>query len=326
MSAIARPIIIILLIILFVVLCIALFLFLRPIFFPSSPSSQPPVANLNGPYVVDEGQPLLLDGSSSTGSISNYSWFFGDGNTGSGIQPTHTYGDGPNQYTLTLIVTDDQGETSTTTTQVTVNNMPPTANTGGPYRCTIGEVISLNGVCDDPGSADAGSVTCIWSDINGAVEDNLNYHCPDTAGEMTVTLTATDKDGGSVQSDAVVTVILDDGQTGEPSVSDSDPDADADSGADTPTVDVSQAPVNPIAVISVTLRSKNGSIFGFSAADSSDPDGTIVSYDWVFGDGTMDWGIVVFHTYTLTGTFPVTLTITDNDGLIGVDSTTVNVP
>jgi PKD repeat protein len=53
----------------------------------------------------------------------------------------------------------------------------------------------------------------------------------------------------------------------------------------------------------------------FDASASSDPDGTIVSYAWDFGDGASDSGAIVEHAYTAAGTYDVSLTVTDNDGL-----------
>ena len=48
---------------------------------------------------------------------------------------------------------------------------------------------------------------------------------------------------------------------------------------------------------------------------SSDSDGTIVKYAWLFGDGTSGTGATTSHTYTAPGTYQVTLTETDNFGL-----------
>ncbi len=62
-----------------------------------------------------------------------------------------------------------------------------------------------------------------------------------------------------------------------------------------------------------------------SAAGSSDVDGTIVSYAWAFGDGTTGSGVDVSHTYAAAGTYPVTLTVTDDDGATGQAGGTVTV-
>lgn len=53
----------------------------------------------------------------------------------------------------------------------------------------------------------------------------------------------------------------------------------------------------------------------FDATASTDPDGRIVSYSWDFGDHTTGTGDTVSHTYSSAGTYPATLTVTDNDGL-----------
>ena len=51
-------------------------------------------------------------------------------------------------------------------------------------------------------------------------------------------------------------------------------------------------------------------------ATANDPDGSIVSYAWDFGDGQSDLGVNVSHTFTTetTTTYTVTLTVTDDDG------------
>jgi PKD repeat protein len=52
----------------------------------------------------------------------------------------------------------------------------------------------------------------------------------------------------------------------------------------------------------------------FDASDSYDPDGSIVSYTWNFGDGATGTGSTVSHTYTSGNIYLVSLTVTDNDG------------
>lgn len=52
----------------------------------------------------------------------------------------------------------------------------------------------------------------------------------------------------------------------------------------------------------------------FDASAAADPDGTIVSYSWDFGDQTTGQGKIVKHTYKAAGTYKVTLTVTDDKG------------
>lgn len=52
----------------------------------------------------------------------------------------------------------------------------------------------------------------------------------------------------------------------------------------------------------------------FDGTASFDPDGSVVSYSWDFGDGTIATGPTATHTYTSPGTYFAWLTVTDNDG------------
>jgi len=63
----------------------------------------------------------------------------------------------------------------------------------------------------------------------------------------------------------------------------------------------------------------------FNATSSSDPDGTIVSYAWNFGDSTTGTGAIPTHSYIASGTFTVTLTVTDDSASTGNKSSTINV-
>ena len=65
----------------------------------------------------------------------------------------------------------------------------------------------------------------------------------------------------------------------------------------------------------------------FDGSRSSDIGGSIVSYNWDFGEeyGHTGQGITVPHTYTAIGNYTVTLTVTDNRGAIDTNITTVTV-
>lgn len=52
----------------------------------------------------------------------------------------------------------------------------------------------------------------------------------------------------------------------------------------------------------------------FDASASSSPNGSIVSYNWDFGDGATDTAMNLFHTYYSASTFTVTLTVIDSAG------------
>lgn len=57
-------------------------------------------------------------------------------------------------------------------------------------------------------------------------------------------------------------------------------------------------------------------VANFDAGNSTDPDGLIASYSWDFGDGTPPGsGRTPQHTYANAGTYPVRLTVTDDDGV-----------
>ncbi len=70
--------------------------------------------------------------------------------------------------------------------------------------------------------------------------------------------------------------------------------------------------IPPTAVITVGSSSN---AFEFSGTQSIDPDGTIISYTWNFGDGTPDTaGAIVNHIYSKTGNYTVSLKLVDSNG------------
>lgn len=81
-------------------------------------------------------------------------------------------------------------------------------------------------------------------------------------------------------------------------------------------VNVATIPKAPVASFTAsTTTGVPGTSVVLDAAASNDPDGTIVAYNWNFGDFTTGSGALTSHTFNTAGTFPVTLTVTDNSGM-----------
>ncbi len=58
-----------------------------------------------------------------------------------------------------------------------------------------------------------------------------------------------------------------------------------------------------------------GETITFDASASNDPDGTIIRYDWNFGDETTGEDVTTAHTYTSSGNYTVILIVKDDQGL-----------
>jgi PKD domain len=99
----------------------------------SSPSSsvKPPVANVGGPYTGTAGTAISFSGAGSSdpqGEALTYAWSFGDGATGTGVSPTHTYavnGYPVSTYTVSLTVTNTSGLGTAASTTATIDAPAP---------------------------------------------------------------------------------------------------------------------------------------------------------------------------------------------------------
>lgn len=258
--------------------------------------NQPPTADPSGPYTGTQGVALAFDGSGSTdtdGSIVSYAWDFGDGSTGSGDAPSHTY-QNTGTYTVSLTVTDDAGDSDTATTSATIGagNQPPTADANGPYSGTTGSAVDFDG--SGSSDADGSIVSYVWDFGDGSTGSGVTTsHTYNAQGTYNVNLTVTDNDGAVDSASTSVTV---------------DPANRA------PTADAG-GPYSATA----------GENIVFDGTGSSDPDGTIDSYAWDFGDGSTGSGATPSHAYAASGSFNVSLTVTDDGGLAHTDTTSVTV-
>lgn len=82
----------------------------------------------------------------------------------------------------------------------------------------------------------------------------------------------------------------------------------------------------PVAAITATPASGTAPLtVSFDGSASSDPDGTIASFTWAFGDGGLGSGATTSHTYTNPGTYTASLLVRDQLGASGSASVTIQV-
>jgi fibronectin type 3 domain-containing protein len=130
--------------------------------------------------------------------------------TGTGSSIVFTPNDNAT-YVATVTATDKDGGVSTpASTTITVDNVPPTVTiTGAPASAAPGTAISLGSTVSDPSTVDtAAGFTYAWNLGDGSTAGTASVsHTYAAAGIYTVTLSATDKDGGtSSPSSATITV------------------------------------------------------------------------------------------------------------------------
>jgi PKD repeat protein len=183
----------------------------------STSSNSDPVADYEfSPSSPEAGEDVQFDGgysSDSDGSISSYEWDFdNDGDidaTGATPVASFTYA---GEYPVTLIVTDDDGETDTYTERIVVetndsNKIPDTDFTYSPSNPRPNEQITFNASI----AADSdGSITSYDWDLNDdgtydASGEEVTFTYSET-GDKSVTLTVTDDNGDTNTITKQVTV------------------------------------------------------------------------------------------------------------------------
>lgn len=127
-----------------------------------------------------------------SGFIQFNQWDFGDGNNSLAPSPTHTYG-AAGTYTVTLMLTSNQGCLDTATVSVVVNALPPsTITASGPLNFCPNDTLTL--------SAAVGAYDYMWS-----TTDTTSSIIVTTSG--TFVLTITDSITGCMSMDSVTTVL-----------------------------------------------------------------------------------------------------------------------
>jgi PKD repeat protein len=141
--------------------------------------------------------------------LVSYQWNMGSGAARSGMTVTKSY-DVPGTYNVTLTVTDDVGQTATSTRSVTVSATGP----GGPNASFVFSPTSpVAGVTtvtfDASGSTSPNGIvdwTWEWNDTTHSSSGQIVRHTFDTAGTYVVRLTVTDGRGNTATTTQSVTV------------------------------------------------------------------------------------------------------------------------
>jgi len=246
-----------------------------------------PTAIAGSDQEINEGDTTYFSGSCTDpgADTHTYQWDFGDESTGTGMNPTHVYGDN-GVYTVTLTVTDDDDGIGTCTMRVTVNNVAPTAIAGSDQEINEGDTAFFIGDCTDPGLLDTHSFE--WDFGDGSPISTLDQHTYADNGVYTVTLYAIDDDGG-VGTDTLTVTVLNVAPT-------------VDAGSD--------------------KTVKEGQMVSFSGR-FSDPGADTHTYYWNFGEGSGYVRLTTLtptHVYEIPGFYTVYLKIIDDDGGVGIDS------
>jgi PKD repeat protein len=253
------------------------------------PTNAPPVAAFSS--TCTNLTCTFTDGSSdSDGTIAAWVWGFGDGASSSSSSPVRNYGTA-GTYTVTLTVTDNAGAINQRSATVTV-----TAPTSG---------ISLSATGRSDGTAQY--MTLKWSGATGASVDIYR----NGSRLRTTANDGSDTNGRTFQGDATYVFRVCDAGTSRCSN-----DATVTFGGTTP-------PPNAAPVANFSWQCTN--LTCIFADGSTDSDGTVSTWNWTFGDGSTSSERNPAKTYGSSGTFTVTLQVTDNSGAASQRSAPVTV-
>jgi len=265
------------------------------------PADQPPTG-WGGGGLHNDGEHLLLKDDNGTtidevdasagwfaGTVSpNYSSMERINPTASGSDPNNWATNDPS-IARNGLDADEKPINGTPKARNSATNSPPTADAGPDQTVQTGDTVQLDG----SGSSDPDSdpLSYSWSFVSKPAGSAAVFSDPtiinptfvaDVAGDYILELRVGDGRGGSDIDQVTIT-------------------AHAPS-----TANFTYSPEQPTTWDTVQFTDQ-----------SSDSDGTVVAWVWNFGDGGSSNEQNPTHRYRLPGTYPVTLEVTDNDGLNG---------
>ena len=210
--------------------------------------------------------------------IPDWSWTFGDGGTSIAQDPAYQYEQG-GTYTVSLTVTNEGGQDTRTKTDYIAASCPaPVANFSG--TPTSGSV-PLTVAFTDQSATYCDGATYLWTFGDGGTSTAASpSHQYATAGYFTVTLTVT-TDGG-IDAETKTNYVH--------------------ATCSAPTADFYGSPTSGRKPMEVHFT------------DSSTSNCPITSRHWTFGDGGSSTETNPGHTYTVLGSYAVSLQVTSDGG------------
>lgn len=286
-------------------------------------TNRPPTAHAGGPYTIPEGGSLTLDALGSSdpdGDPLDYSWDVnGDGTFGdaTGVNPSLpwaalvslgiTDGNNTSLYEVRVRIDDGHGHVATSEpTALMINNLAPQdVSAGADQTVDEGATVNLSGTFTDPGSADTHTLSWAVASSNGQViaggtGASFSF-VPNDNGTYTVTFTVTDDDGSSASDGVVVTVL---------NVN--------------PTVDLTGPAVGSVYAVGTTIAFTGT----YAEPGTTDTHTATLTLSSAVLPAPLTYSVTVSGgavsipcTIAAAGVYRVTLTITDDDGGAGFDST-----
>jgi PKD repeat protein len=291
----------------------------------SGGTAPPPTLTANFSANPTSGQaPLTVQfADASTGGPTAWDWSFGDGSADSTAQnPSHTYGNAGN-FTVTLTVTGNGGQTSSTSQAITVTNA---SSSGQPFLTITATTPDAYASGEVPGvvtfhrTGDTNQTYEVYWAFSGSASNGVDFglnggpyptNSPFPAGQSDATLTLTPIDHGQTNDETVIVTLA--------------PGPDYQIGAS-----------NSATIIIHGHQPSSGPVAGFTATPTSGQVpltvqftdtsiGSPTNWNWNFGDGATSTAQNPSHTYASAGSFTATLTVTGSGGQTSSASQTITV-
>lgn len=246
-----------------------------------------------GPYTGVVGVPVSFVGSAFAASgagIVSYAWAFGDGTSGTGPSVQHTY-TAAGAYNVTLTVTDANGGITSASTSATIGAQAPPCS-GITAGISTSQACASTVLCGSPGASLFGTGCFNPTACTTIVGSGTPVFVSCGAAAQFIQVSA----GGPYSGNAQQPLRMSGSGSFDPS---------------------SSCPLPPVTVNGRLTCPSTGAVILPGAAPSN--------YRWNFGDGQIDFGQTVSHTYEAAGTYTVALTVGFADGSLGSDETSATI-